>query len=308
MKHQLKIYFRPTESHQRQAIKALLRRYPDLEANQTTGTVYTFDENRGRALFDEAKRLGFATALEVSTLYGRDDALSGELGILSITSDDAGGNFNEGTFDFSTGCPLCGLGAAQVKPLVLSERSIHYNGNFNHGAEWSGRVIMRSEIGQQIIDATNQPWCMRHPVTDAGCIVQDWMEPVPCATMPPLSSRSEGVLFGSTGSGSAIGEPVEVLDPCPVCKRTVWDYDCEQPTRLMYPACAIEAAQRHAVLVMHEPWQAFPEFNPVKRTCEAPVGLPWLLFSRKAIEVLVQYLNPEKIRTNSYIEPVFAEE
>jgi hypothetical protein len=165
---------------------------------------------------------------------------------------------------------------------------------------------MRSEIGREIVAAAGQPWCMRHPVTRDGAVVEEWLEPLPCATMPPLSRESEGVRFGSSTSGSLPGEPPEVIEPCSACGRTTWDYDWERHRRLAYPRAAIKAAQKHAVVVMHEPYGAFPEFDPVKRTCKTPIGLPWLLFSRKAIEVLVKYLESDDPSSSASIQPVFS--
>ena len=134
------------------------------------------------------------------------------------------------------------------------------------------------------------------------------MEPVPCATMPPLSRQSQGVRFGSSTSACDLGEPAEVTEPCPVCGRVIWDVDREQHTRFVYSRAAIEAAQKHAVVAMHEPYQAFPEFDPVHRSFKDLIGLPWLLFSRKALEVIVEYAQARDLGGEAGIQPVFAEE
>jgi hypothetical protein len=267
------------------------------------------NERASRALFAEASRLGFKCSFYVAPAYDVTDALSGELGFLHGGGLNDGARFAADTFDFSTGCPRCGLGAAQVKRTLLSTRYKRFKGDFADGARWSARVLLRSNIGQEIIEATDQPWCMRHPVLRSGEIVEDWMEPIPCATMPPLSRKSGGVFFGRTAQASLAGQLPQVVEPCPACGRTIWDYDRSQHPRLMYPRAAVEAAQQHAVVVMCEPWGIFPEFDPATRTCKEPVGLPWLLFSRKAIEVLVKYVKMgEDARKNSFIEPVFAED
>jgi hypothetical protein len=307
MRSRYQVHFAESDDRSKRAIEQLVAGYASVQVISPPGTfTSSYDEAASRELFDEACRLGFTCSFKVPRGYLIEDALCGELGILHGGGLNDGAKFAKDTFDFSTGCPHCGLGAAQVKPTILPVRSKRYKGNFADGAEWSAIVLLRSEIGQEIIDATGQPWCMRHPVLRSGEVVEDWMEPIPCATMPPLSRKSKGVMFGCTTQG---GEPAEVKEPCPVCGRTIWDYDRSDYMRLMYPKAAIEAAQQHAVVAMYEPWHAFPEFDPIKRTCKDPIGLPWLLFSRKAIEVLVKYVKMEEdVRKNSFIEPVFAEE
>jgi hypothetical protein len=304
---QYNVYFRPSRVHPKKVIKELVARYPELKFDRVTDSVFTPHEKQARGLFEDAKRLGVLVSLDVRTSYDLADAVSGELGLFSAASADVGAKFPKDAFDFSTGCPRCGLGAAQVKPVVLPQRAKRCKAEFGNGAEWSGRLLVRPELGQAIIDATGQPWCMRHPVWRSGEVVEEWMEPVPCATMPPLSSKSRGVSFGRRTSGCDIGEPAEIVEPCCACGRSTWDFDLEQHARLVYSRAATDAAQRHAVVAMYEPHDAFPEFDPIERSCKVPIGLPWLLFSRTAVEVIVDYLRRKNLEEIASIQPVFSE-
>lgn len=320
MKHTYAINFGSlTTVHSKRAIRELATKFPELTFDFAAQYSSSKDEHASRAAFQEAKARGLKCSFEVQTRYEYEDALSGDLGILGLGPAGTA-HFRAvlpmDAFDFSTGCPRCGLGAAQTKPRIISERSIRCKANFYYcdlgsGGQGASQILMRAEIGHEIIEATGQPWCMRHPITRSGSIVEKWMEPVACAAMPPLSPKSEGVLFGSTTALESTGEPPVVVNPCPVCGRTIWDYDREQHTRLIYPRAAAEAAQKHAVLAMYEPWVCFPSFDPVKRTFKHLYGLPWLLFSRKAIEVLLKYVryshSAEDIRDSAFIQPVFSE-
>lgn len=310
MEHKYAVYFDANRSHPKRAINALVTQFPRAKLDLSEESVFSDDERTMRALFAQAKQSGFTCSFSLATLYSRDDALSGDLGTLETGPEGTEAfkaMFPKDAFDFSTACPRCGMGAAQVKPLLLSERSMRCKANFYTSEQGAGRILMRSEIGREIIEATHQPWCMRHPVTRAGKVVEEWMEAVPCATMPPLSLKSEGVSFGSTNSGSRTGEPPEVIPPCPVCGRTIWDYDRQHVPRLVYPRAAIESAQKHAVLIMYEPWCAFPGFDPLKRTFKDLYGLPWLLFNRAAIKVLLKHMQTEHTRDSAWVQPIFSE-
>jgi len=319
MDHRYLVSFEPTKKHPKRAIRELVARYPSLEMDSIgEGTALSKNERESRRLFEEAKKLGFPCDFCVSTRYDRNDALSAELGILHFgptSLDDKGAVLPKDAFDFSTGCPCCGMGVCQLKPHIMSQRAIQRcKANFYDGHEGTSQILLRTEIGREIIEATGQTWCMRHPVTRGGEIVDAWMEPVPCATMPPLSRKSQGVHFGKTEAFAGTGEPPEIVPPCPVCGRNIWDYNREQHTRLVYPGAAIKAAKKHAVVAMHEPFSGFPGFDPVNRTFQHVYGLPWLLFNRAAIEVLLEHIKffkehmpDEEIRDSAYIEPVFSE-
>ena len=308
MQHRYSVFFKPTRSHPRPAIKALVARYPGLKLDRITDAVYTDSEQPIRRLYEEAKQAGFACQFTISTSYGREDALSGELGIL-WAGERFSVRFPADAFEFGTGCPRCGVGAFIVKPHVLSAEAARHKGNFLRGVEGTWRVLIRTPIAEEVIEATKQPWCMRHPTTHAGAIVKEWMEPVPCATMPPLSRKSTA-LWGLSMASVSVGEPLEVNEPCSVCGRTTWEPDRERHPRLVYPREAIRAAQRHAVLSMYEPLSCFPSLDPVRRRFNKKglYGMPLLLFNKKAIEVLVRYTQTEHIETSSSIQPVFAED
>lgn len=263
-----------------------------------------------RKIYAKAKERGFKCSFEVTTRYDRADALRGGLGILSLGPGSTA-NFRavlpKDAFDYSTGCKRCGVGATQVKPHVVSQRSLRSRANFEYGHEGSLRVFMRSEIGHAVIEATGQPRCMRHPVMRGGEIITEWMEAVPGMTMPPLSPTSEGVLLGSTRALSRAGEAPMLVPHCPACGRTVWAESFEYPTRLVYPRAAIEAAQSHGVVSMYEPKDLFPTMNPAKGTFKDLYGLPWLLFSRTAIKAMLRFMQTEHIRDSACFEPVFGE-
>lgn len=303
----------PTRTHPKRVIKELASEFPSVEFDAKAGIFYpSEDEKAVRALYAEAKRRGFKCSFNVIIKYDHNDALAGELGMLAAGSGSLDARFPKDALDFSTSCPHCGVGAAQVRPHVLNARCIRYKGNFLHGEPATGRVLMRTEIAQEVVEATKQPWCMRHPVSTDGKVVKEWMEPVPSAVMPPLSGNSKGVLFGSTRAalGVETGDPPKIIPPCPVCGRVIWARDYERPMRLAYSHAAIEAAQKHAVVSMYEPQDDFPPYDPVKRAYEY-FTLPDLLFNRAALEVLSKYIKPdytpENIRFLSYIVPVFSE-
>ncbi|MBK7406257.1 MAG: hypothetical protein IPJ41_17035 [Phycisphaerales bacterium] len=301
------VYFECSRTHTKLALKALVARFDGLSLDPVTQAVYAHAEQPARTLFEAARALGYKCSFNVSPEYEIEDSLAGELGLLSADSRDRGGRLPPDAFDFSTACVGCGLGAAQVKPIVLSAKSIQYRGSFNHGIDGAHRFIMRADIGHAIVEATGQPWCMRHPVTRSGEVVEDWLEPVPCATMPPLSRKSLGVQFGTSTSGTSLGEDPEVIEPCPVCGRSMWEYDMQYAPRLMYPRAAIEAAQQHAVVAMYEPFGMFPGFDLRRRTFSDLGGLPWLLFNHKAVEVLVRFMGEYGKGRGAFIEPVFSE-
>ncbi len=307
------VYFEPTRSHPKRAIEHLVSDFDGLKLCSYTDTVMTSDDKLAKALYKRAKCEGFKCSLEIHTIYDASDAVSGEFGILGL--GPAGttafrGVFPPDAFDFSTACPACGLGAAPVKPHLLSERSLRCSANFYYGQEGTSWPLMRAEIGRSIIEATGQPWCMRHPVTRSGRIIKEWMEPVPCATMPPLSSKSRGVMYGKSLSCSSVGEGPEDIAPCRVCHRAAWCRSFDRPLRLVYPREAVEAARDHAVVMMYEPFESMPEFDPVKRQYTSYYGMPWLLFNKKAIEVLLDYIvfmDDDHVRDTAAIQPVFSE-
>jgi len=314
VEHFWRIFIDAEAPPSRRTAKQLLARFPsvvvDFKDDLGFSTISP-DESATHALYAEAKRLGLICSMNVTTNYDKADALAGDLGIL-CTGPSNSNSFKavlpKDAFDFATGCPRCGMGAAQLRPQILTERSIRCGADFYTSEQGAGRVLMRAKIGREIVEATGQPWCMRHPVTRSGRVVKEWMEAVPCATMPPLSPKSTGVVWGSTNSSSRAGEPADVVPPCPVCGRTIWDYDRYHAPRLVYTRAAAEAAQQHAVVMMYEPWCIFPGFDPVKRQFEDLYGLPWLLFNRAAIKVLLKHMQTEHIRDSAWIQPVFAEE
>ncbi len=315
MKHTYMINFAPTRSHPKRAFIELARRFTGVHFESGGEFTTSANEEVSRALFAEARARGFTCSFEVATEYGYDDARAADLGILTL--GPAGTTrfcapLPKDAFDFATGCPGCGLGAAQIKPRVMASQSIGCRGNFypsgtGSKAQGDHSVLLRAEIGREIVRATRQPWCMRHPVTRTGKVVEEWLEPVPCATMPPLSAKSEGVLLGRTTALSEIGEGPREVPPCPVCGRMVWSEAYDVPTRLVYSRAAMQAAQEHAVVVMHEPKDCFPGLDPVKRTFSDLYGLPWLMFNRNAVEVILKYTQREHVRDSAYIRPVFSE-
>lgn len=266
-----------------------------------------------KALVAKAKDAGLAASLSIGTRYERDEAFAGVLGMLAIgpgSNTAFRATFPPDAFDLSTGCPRCGLGAAQTKPQVLAATYKKSQSNFEYGHQGTLSVFMRSEIGLEIVEATGQPWCMRHPVTKSGETVKEWMEAVPCATMPPLSPQSEGVMFGATLGMSRVGEGPKAIPPCDACGRVVWSQDHQRPLRLKYSKAAAAAAQKHAVVAMYEPRDLYPQFDVRKRTymaARALYGLPGLLFNHVAIRVIMKYAQTEHVRDSASIVPIFSE-
>ena len=123
MKHQYNIYFGPTTAHSKETFQTLVHRYPEVEPIEHISAVRSRDEHQARALFEESKRLGLLVMFDVVTTYVPEDGLTGELGILRAGSVDIGASFPKDAFDFSTGCPQCGLGAAQVGPPCSARSS-----------------------------------------------------------------------------------------------------------------------------------------------------------------------------------------
>ncbi|MBX3359545.1 MAG: hypothetical protein KF745_14085 [Phycisphaeraceae bacterium] len=295
----------------RHIARGILSEFPklEIELNIEDSVIATAEDGAYiRRAYEEAHKRGMTCSLRVRTEYGREDALLGGLGLLHANSDCTATTIApKDGFDFSGACPRCGMGAIQTKPCVLSPGARKYRqGNFL-AVEESSRIIIRAEIGREIVKATKQPWCMRHPVTRSGEPIEDWMEPVPCATMPPLSRKSKGVMWGKSFGRTDIGQPAEAISPCPVCLREVQGDSQEEPVRLTYPQAAIDAAQKHAVVAMYEPKELFPRFDPIKRTYEHLYGLPQVLFNRAAIEVLMKHMQTEHIRDASWIQPVYSE-
>lgn len=316
MQHAYRVSFSYSTRSDRKKAKDLSRSFSGIEIDFDSDlALYTVsdDADASRALLQEAQSQGLTCGLNVTTDYGPEDALAGELGIFGLgptSREDLLGKLPKDAFDFSTGCPRCGLGAAVAKPHLMSKAAVRSKLSFID-CTTGGRVLMRSEIANAIIEATGQPWCMRHPMIRDGSVVEEWMEPVPCATMPPLSPKSEGVRIGNSTSGSFLGEPPEIIPPCPVCGRNMWDYARDTPTRLVYTREAIEAAQKHAVVAMYEPRAGFPELDPVGRTFDFLGTMPLLLFNRDAIGALLKHMKyPEgnDVRDTALIEPVFAED
>lgn len=225
MRHEYRIFFNPTKTHPTRALRALVTSFPGV-ALDDMGDM-SDNEHAIRLFFAETQRRGFACSLHVTTHYDRSDAMSAPLGFLHCgfaKRNHIGETMPKDAFDFAPGCPRCGVGAIQVKPLFMTSHAAQFKGMFE-SSNRSWIPLMRSEVGREIIEATRQPWCMRHPVTREGREIKEWMQAVPCPTMPPLSRKSEGVLFGSTtGIGSA-GDPPTIIPPCTVCGRETWDYD-----------------------------------------------------------------------------------
>ena len=303
-----------TRKHPKSAIREIASRHSSIEFDHISCLFRpSDDESLMRSLYLEVISRGFKCSFGVIIHYEIADALIGSLGMLEATSGNQWGTLPKDAFDFTAACTHCGVGATQVKPHTLNARCIRYKGDFLSGQRGTSHVLIRTEIANEIIQATGQPECMRHPLNTEGKAVKEWMEPVPTAVLPPLSRRSLGVCFGSTTANVLAGDPPEMIPPCPMCGRIVWDRNYEQPLRLCYSKAAIKAAQKHAVVSMYEPRYCFPDFDPVKQvyTNKYLAGIPDLLFNRTALDVLANYIRPDYTESNirflSCIVPVFSE-
>ncbi len=308
MHHYYRVYFDVDNASARKRVVDLLAEC-ELQLD-TPGTVLVHGDSAARHLLAAANSRGIKASLDISTQYDRADALTGELGALRLgaaSTTHFRAVLPNDAFDLADACPHCGLGCMPVKPHVLRKESMRSRSNFEYGNEGTALVLMRSEIGREIVEATGQPECMRHPVLRSGEVVKDWMEAVPTATLPPLSRKSAGILRGSTHALSDVGEPARSVPPCPECKRTIWSESHEEPTRLVYSRAAIKSVRQHAVVLMHEPPDMFPKFDRRKRVFTSLYCYPWPLFSRAAIKVLLKYMQTEHIRDSAWIRPVFSE-
>lgn len=278
------------------AIRALVSEFPRLALDTVGISVVSDDGGLIRRLRDRAKAQGFDCSMVVTTDYTREDALLGELGWLTgAGSDQFRASLPKDAFNFTSACTQCGLGGVQVKPYLLAERAITCKGPFYIVPQEAFRIMMRAEIGLEMVEATGSPNSLRHPVTRSGKVVREWVEPVPTATMPPLSPKSEGIIYKDA-------------ETCSACGRAAWDHAEDVSSRLVYSRAAIANAQKHAVVAMHEPFARLPEFDRGRRVFKKPYGLPLLLFSRAAVKVLAKYIEPDKgFPAASTIEPVFAE-
>lgn len=289
-------------------LRPIVGRDPDVLVNLSAESIVTHSESCAHDIMHAFAANKVLCGLTVTTRYDKTDALAGVFGIVALGPHNTfkfKPRLREGSFDFSSGCPRCGLGAAQIRPYVLNDGAKACR-RAAYATYESERLFFREDVAREIVAATGQPWCMRYPVDARGKVSRAWMEAVPCATMPPLSRASTGVLFGSTASGVSMGEAPEVIAPCAACGREIWDYDFLRRPRLVYSKAAAEAGARHAIVSMHEPWVAFPEFDPVTRRFGSLIGMPWLLFNRSAIEVLLRYSHGERDAIAS-IEPVYSE-
>lgn len=233
MKHRYAVWVDPATKAAVRAFRAIVKAHPNVELGGS-GEVAHGQERALRALVADARVHGIPCHLEVSTTFERQDALSGELGRLSLGLESTSGfkaMLPHDAFDLSTGCLECGLGCKQVKPYFLTEKTVHCAGAF-HASEQSSRFLMRSEIGRKIMEATGQPDCMRYAATRNGRVVKEWLEPVPTFTMPPLSPATKGVVFARVNSADA--SRVE----CRTSGRKAWDKGNDEATRLVYSEAA----------------------------------------------------------------------
>lgn len=269
MRHSYRITFAPYTPSVDRAARKLVEQYPALSYDPRGMAVASSREDECRSLFHTAQREGIRWALSVITWYDRDDVLSAPFGIFrggGVQPDQFRAVLPKDSFDFSGACSTCGLGARQVEPHLLSQQSLRCKPR-PYGTENSRSVMLPTPVSREIIEATGQPGCMRHPRTREGGDVENYMEPVPMATMPPLSRElSQGISFGSTDSFGGIGDPPKVVPPCPECGREIWDFDRSQHSRLVYSQKEAEGLRSLAVVVMDEPWSGWPEFDP-KQQC-----------------------------------------
>lgn len=308
MRHAYVVSFEPIRGRGIPEIRQLVARTPGLVLDQSGEVVSTEDENLARRLFQEGTSQGFCVSFWVSTFYSRSDALSAELGRIGI---GPGRNHPKvsllpNAFEGDDICQTCGSGATLCNPHVLSQQAVRFTGKFLRGAEGTGIVLMRSEIAKAIMDATDDHECMRHPVTRSGDPAAEWMEPVSRMTMPELSRKSEGVLWGASYALSDPGAPPENVEPCEGCGRPVWDKDLHRHTRLVYPPAAVKQAQQFGVVSMYEAESVHPEFDANRRRFTSLWGFPRLLYTAEAIEVLSDYIEHEDQPDRMFIEPVFS--
>lgn len=309
MKDVYRVFFEPDRKHPKRAIKALVALFPGLDLDDSGDMVVSDNVDLVRTLFAEARNQGFECTLVARTELTREDALLGNLGQLAAADANTFvAKLPKNAFDFSTACPRCGLGARQVKAYVLNEHGRRCRGPFYvvrgpRGLPESpqapagnihGRFLMRADIGYELVAAIDRDDCVRHPVTRTGEVIEEWLEPVPTGTLPPMSRKSTGVTF---------------CDRCDVCGRVCYDRNHEAPERLVYSDEAVRDAQQHPFLEMFEPFEAWPQLDAARQDFKYPYGLPMLVLSRVAIEVLNKHVELEKdnIWLASGIIPVFSE-
>jgi hypothetical protein len=302
---------RATDIPRRKDIEALVSQRPSLQLPEHSGVVISRSEPDIHWFLSAARELGCRCLLNVTTFYEIADVLNAPFGIFQggVNTQPAGFRavLPTDAFDFTGACGTCGLGARQVKPHVLSQSSLRCKPGC-YSADLSPSVLIPTPTARQIIEATGQPECMRHPTTRAGELVREYMEPVPSATMPPLSRElCKGISFGSTDAVGDAGEPPKVAPPCPECGRETWDFDRSQHSRLVYAREAADHLRSRAVVEMNEPWAVFPDFDVKQRTFKWPASLPRILFNADALKLLIDHAVSENPKDTIVITPVHIE-
>ena len=293
-------------SRLRSRISALASERPSLRFDDKAEAVFSESEEDSMWFAAAAEDLGCSCTVELDTVYEESDLRDAAFGVfqgVEHREDRFRAVLPKDAFSFEKACPQCGLGAAQQRPHVLSPQSLKCKPRC-YGTENSPSVILPAAIARDLIEATGQPECMRFAQVKSGDTTREWMEPVPLATMPPLSKeKSIGILFGDNCS-----EDEEEMSSCPKCGRECWAFDGSAPPRLVYHLEEVAELQSMAVTVMHEPWSEFPIFDHKSwKYKDLTYCLPYLLFNNDALKVLIEHARSE-IRSGALqIIPVYIE-
>lgn len=130
---------------------------------------------------------------------------------------EQGGPFHGTEYDLSTACPICGSGAIQVSPLLVSARLIRSKSQFVQTLH--GEVIVSRQIALALREARVDGIELRQVVSHVGREPLPWWQILVRESLPPMDNRSKGIL---------------VEQSCPACNRDGRFASSTRPLELVY--------------------------------------------------------------------------
>jgi len=122
-------------------------------------------------------------------------------------------------FDFSTGCPRCGIGALQVGPLRVKVSAL------------PKKALMCETLDGEYLVAEPLREALEAAGTRGAEVIQvvsprdepvGWWQVVPRQEMPPLRSETRGFIRDPGVKG------------CPECRRDTWCHTGDEPSEFVY--------------------------------------------------------------------------
>ncbi len=276
---------------------------------------FVIPQHQGHPLQLECDARSLEYDSELHTRYEEADALLGDYGILHVvpsSRNQVPAILSTASMDFTMACSNCSFGARQVNPHTMPKSGLRYKGEFYHGHPGTNRLLMRRRLADLIVDATGVDNFLRPSLLPDGSEAADWVDLVPTAEMPPLSTGSQGILVNASRANTDLGDPMEEFDPCPICKRTVWGYSYSEPSRLEYSRASTKDLTDHVVLSMREPFNFFPRVTTKTGKYGPLYGWPLLLLQTAAVEAIISHIRfpgPEtwkgRQQEHGWVEPVY---